>query len=361
MDEPISLLILHPDPHFGLYLEELVEDSPAFRGPIAHANSVEEGLHYCRDFVPDCILVDLSVPHFANIDVVSQLRAIHSSVAIIALTRQSSPTFAVDVMKAGAQDHLLRDAITPDVFTRSITSAVAQRRLTEKLEQQRQSLEIFTRAMAHDLKEPVRTIKSFAGLVQASEDLSAENQELIQFVVRAAHSMETLIDSISRYTRLETAQISVRSVSAPAILQVAKTNLRQQIESRQAEIIDEGLGTIECDDVLLTQLLQNLLSNAIRHCDDSPVIRVRTTYTSGACQLLVTDNGPGIATRFLETIFDPFIRLGRREREGAGLGLAICRKIAELHGGTIRCESRPGAGARFITTFPGAYIGTSAA
>jgi signal transduction histidine kinase len=318
------------------------------------AENGEEAIRLCREHNPDCILLDYSLPGRDGIAILEEIRANNMFAAVIMLTGQGNEKIAVEVMKAGAQDYLVKGTISADTLQRGIANAITQQRLAAKLEQQRQSLEIFTRAMAHDLKEPLRTIKSFGRIVHGSEDLPSASRDLMDFVLKAADNMESLINSISRYTRLEAYNTVVREVVSFAdVLDETKSNLRQQIESRKARIINEGLGSIEGDEALLTQLLQNLISNAINYCTSAtPEIRVRTEYKPGFCQLFVADNGPGIAAEFHETIFKPFKRLVGREKEGSGLGLAICRKIVELHGGTIHCDSAAGEGAVFIATFP---------
>jgi CheY-like chemotaxis protein/anti-sigma regulatory factor (Ser/Thr protein kinase) len=166
--------------------------------------------------------------------------------------------------------------------------------------------------------------------------------------------MESLINSISRYTRLESqGRIQPREVSLIEVLKQVRTNLSQQIESRNAMVIEHDLGTMAGDGLLIAQLLQNLISNAIHYCRDKPpCVTVSMARVDGALRLTVADNGPGIAPEYREVIFKPFKRLVGREVEGSGLGLAICRRIVELHGATIRCEDAPGGGTAFVTVFP---------
>ncbi len=119
------------------------------------------------------------------------------------LTGQGSETVAVEVMKAGARDYLTKDALSPQALHWCIQNAIMHGDLEAKLEQKRQSLEIFTRAMAHDLKEPLRTIKSFSKILQVSPTLSDEDRELLHYVLGAADHMEDLIVKVSGFTKLE--------------------------------------------------------------------------------------------------------------------------------------------------------------
>ena len=175
-------------------------------------------------------------------------------------------------------------------------------------------------------------------------------------VLRAAGSMEELIAAITRYTRLESqGHIAPELVAMTSVVRQVKANLLRQIEASGATILERNLSTLPGDGSLLAQLLQNLVSNSIRYCvETAPVIEVSMAETDEGIELRVVDNGPGVPAAFRDEIFKPFKRLVGREVEGSGLGLAICRRIAELHGATIRCDEAPGGGALFVLTVPSA-------
>ena len=137
------------------------------------------------------------------------------------------------------------------------------------------------------------------------------------------------------------------------VVRQVKANLLTQIESSGATVREQNLSTLRGDFHLLVQLLQNLISNAIRYGAESPpVIEVSMADAEDGTELRVADNGPGIPEAYRDEIFKPFKRLVGRDIEGTGLGLSICRRIAELHGATIRCDEAPGGGAMFILTLP---------
>lgn len=354
MSGPISVLIIDDSEDDREVFRRMLERGASMPYRVLEAATGEEGIALCRSARPDCILLDYSLPGRNGVAVLEEIRTFNPFVAAVMLTGQGNEMVAVDVMKAGAQDYFVKSSIAQDGLERAIAHAITQQDLASKLEQQRQSLEIFTRAMAHDLKEPLRTIKSFGRIIQETGDLSAENVTLIDYVLKAADNMESLINSISRYTRLESqGRIEPKEVSLTEALKQVRTNLRQQIESREAVIVERDLGTMAGDPLLIAQLLQNLVSNAIHYCRTAaPVVTVSMERTADGLLLTVADNGPGIAPEYRDIIFKPFKRLVGREVEGSGLGLAICRRIAELHGATIRCEDAAGGGTAFVTLFP---------
>ena len=167
--------------------------------------------------------------------------------------------------------------------------------------------------------------------------------------------MGALIDAVHLYTRLDTAtQIERAPCDLAGILGQAQENLARLIEDRAAVITSDMLPLVSADKVQMLQLFQNLLANAIEHCEGPVAVHVHMDDFGNQWLLTVRDNGPGIGADNLELIFDPFKRLshGTGGKRGLGLGLAINRKIVETHGGKIWCESQPGEGTSFLITLP---------
>ncbi|OWV72107.1 hybrid sensor histidine kinase/response regulator [Rhizobium sp. R634] len=351
-----------------LIIDDNIDDREVYRRILGRVTSIaytvveaetgEEGRALNSRRRPNCILLDYSLPGRDGLGVLADILEDDPAANVIVLTGQGSETVAVEVMKSGARDYLTKDSLSPETLHRCIQNAIMHGVLEAKLEQKRQSLEIFTRAMAHDLKEPLRTIKSFSRILHGSAALPAEDRELLDYVLSAADHMEDLIVKVSGFTKLEASGgPELKPVSLSDVLGQVEDNLRQQIESRGAVIIHGPLPEVMGDATLLVQLLQNLVSNAIRYCDQKiPEIRISGEPNGQVCRLTVHDNGPGIDPQHRELIFQPFKRLVGRGIEGTGLGLAICRRIAQLHGGSIWCEAGNGPGATFIVEVPLAVV-----
>ncbi|RWX13093.1 response regulator [Rhizobium hidalgonense] len=347
-----------------LIIDDNIDDREVYRRILSRVSSTaysvleaetgEEGLALNGRKRPNCILLDYSLPGRNGLGVLADILENDPAANVIMLTGQGSETVAVEVMKSGARDYLTKDSLSPETLHRCIQNAIMHGMLEAQLEQKRQSLEIFTRAMAHDLKEPLRTIKSFSRILHGSPALPADDRELLDYVLSAADHMEDLIVKVSGFTRLEASGgPELTPVSLSAVLDQVEDNLRQQTESRGAVIIRGALPEVMGDATLLTQLLQNLVSNAIRYCEQKiPEVTISGEAHGDMCRLTVRDNGPGIDPQHRELIFQPFKRLVGRGIEGTGLGLAICRRIAQLHGGSIWCEAETGPGATFILDVP---------
>ena len=210
--------------------------------------------------------------------------------------------------------------------------------------------------LSHDLREPIRTITSFSTLLKTQVAKSADpvSKEYIHFIASAAERVSLLASGILDYARLLEADMEPHGlVDMNAVLQVALANLQMPIEEEHAAIAHDELPNISGDFGQLVQLLQNLISNAIKyHGTAPPQIFVKAERNDSSWLFSIEDNGIGFDPQHCKRLFVPFKRLHGQEIPGVGLGLAICRSIVERHGGRIWAESRPGEGAVFRFTLP---------
>ncbi len=217
---------------------------------------------------------------------------------------------------------------------------------------QHESLEVFARALAHDLKEPVRTVRAFSDLIVNYDDPPETKQLYFELIRKASDRMAMLVDTVFQYSQLDDpSRLTKRPIALDGALAAAIDNLAQLILEREATVTSDPLPEVEAHGAHMMQVLQNLIANALRHGPVGVSIHISAQDESDRIRISVRDNGPGLETHDLERIFRPFKRLNLNE-EGAGLGLATCRKIMALHGGTIWCESRIGEGAIFHFGLP---------
>ncbi len=217
-------------------------------------------------------------------------------------------------------------------------------------------LEQFAYVASHDLQEPLRMIASYTQLLarRYQDRLDADAKEFIQYAVDGVTRMQTLINDLLSYSRVGTKGKAFEPTDCNGVLQRALENLRLTIQETKAEIMNDPLPTVNGDMIQLTQVFQNLISNAIKfHGSNSPHVHIGVTQKSRDWEFAVSDNGIGIPEEHRGRIFVIFQRLHHRhEYPGTGIGLAICKKIVERHGGRIWVESEPGKGSSFFFTLP---------
>jgi len=247
---------------------------------------------------------------------------------------------------------------------RQLEAEVAERKRAEAalashakdLARSNAELEQFAYIASHDLQEPLRAISGFLQLLeQRYRDLvDDKGQDYINRSVAAARRMQTLIRDLLQYSRVGTRGKEFGPVDLAGVLAVSLENLDAAVSESQAVISHDSLPTIQGDDTQLVQLFQNLIGNAIKfRGQDSPRVHVGASLNGDKYVFSVRDNGIGIDPKHADRIFLIFQRLHtRQEYPGTGLGLALCKKIVERHGGRIWVESEPGQGAAFHFTLP---------
>jgi signal transduction histidine kinase len=229
-------------------------------------------------------------------------------------------------------------------------------KLLQELERSNRELSQFSYAVSHDLQAPVRNVRSLAQLLLRRQGgLEEEASHLLTMIGETADGMDRLIEALLRYALAGQGQLSRRRVPLESIVECVRETLSPLIATNSAQIICESLPVVEADPVLLQQLLQNLVANAIqyRRPEEAPVISISATSLEEGWQLAVRDNGQGIPLHYQDSVFEPLKRLHGNEIPGTGLGLALCRTIVARHGGRIWVESEgAGCGSTFFFTLP---------
>jgi PAS domain S-box-containing protein len=251
----------------------------------------------------------------------------------------------------------LRDALGTIRGNISIIADVTERkRAEEQLKEAHSDLRQFSYVASHDLQEPLRSIASFTQLLakRYRGRLDADADDFIDFIVEGASRMQTLIDDLLAYSRVGTHGKSFARVDCEEILSRALANLRAAVAESGAVVTHDPLPAVGGDGSQLVQLFQNLLSNAVKfRKNDVPRIHVSVKMDGSEWTFGVEDNGIGIDPRHADWVFTVFQRLHtRREYPGTGIGLAVCKRIVERHGGRIWVESLPGEGSTFRFTIP---------
>ncbi|PGF14175.1 PAS sensor protein [Natrinema sp. CBA1119] len=227
-----------------------------------------------------------------------------------------------------------------------------------QLEESNERLEQFAYAASHDLQEPLRMVTSYLQLLENryADDLDENAEEFIEFAVDGAERMSEMIDGLLQYSRVETQGDPFEPINLDDVLEETIENLQMTIEESNAEITVDSLPEVHGDHSQLQQVFQNLVSNAIEYSgDEPPKIHIDAEQHGAEYVISVLDEGIGIDPEDQDRIFQVFQRLhSREEHPGTGIGLALCQRIVERHGGEIWVDSEPGEGTTFSFTLPAA-------
>jgi light-regulated signal transduction histidine kinase (bacteriophytochrome) len=327
-----------------------------------HAYNAAEGIELYRKHAIDCVLLDYRMPDKDGLEVLKQLTEGNKFVPVIMLTADGNEFVAVSAMKLGSQDYIPKNMLTAAALKRTVEKAVERSEMIKRmeiykaqLEQSNRELEQFAHIVAHDLKAPLRAVTQHLTLIENKNAslLDEKSKYSLEFAIKGTSRMRTLIDALFEYARLGFSEPQFERVSLKFLLEQIQKDLSAVIDERKAIITHDVLPEVKGDVILLAQLLQNLIGNAIKYCKETPRIHISARQEDKKWRIGVRDNGIGIPKEQHQQIFAIFRRLhAEEEYPGIGLGLAICDRIAKQHGGNIEVESEPGEGSCFTFTLP---------
>jgi PAS domain S-box-containing protein len=239
------------------------------------------------------------------------------------------------------------------------TIDISETRAAEELKRSNAELRQFAYVVSHDLREPLRVISGFLGLLERryGDAVGKDGKEYIEFAVDGARRMNGLIDDLLALSRIDTRAEPARAVKLDSALDGVERDLRLALEESSAELRRVGVLselTVLADESQLRVLLQNLLANALKFCGEAPPkVEIGAEVEGQLARVWVRDEGLGIEEKDQGRIFEVLQRLhGPNEYPGNGIGLAICRRIVERHGGTLEVRSTPGEGSTFSFVVP---------
>jgi signal transduction histidine kinase len=373
-----GILIVDDDPvvvqSLGKSLASVARLRFAMRGDVA--------LRLMKEAVPDLVLLDANMPGMSGFDVMDAMAAdpALAGVPVIMITGDAGDRQERAVLEKGAVDFIAKPLNPGVVLARVHTqlrlsranaalktvsavdrlnlaaaltdlreSHAALQKTATELAEANQSLLQFVRIASHDLREPLNTIDQFSGLIEEDfgEQLPGPEKNYLRLVRRASTRMRTLLDDVVDYARLEVGSSDQRvPVPLNALLDELKDALAGRIAETQASLVVGHLPTVMGQPSLLALVFQNLLDNSLKFVTEGrpPNIEVSATETDGRAVVLFRDNGIGIAFQDQAKVFEPFVRLNRKQDfDGTGLGLTIARRIVEAHGGSLRVITDPAA------------------
>ena len=363
----LKILLIDDNPADAELLRRLLNKISEFQVEFTHCLDAESGQQALAARKTDCLLLDYRLGEHDGLEVLASIRALGDDVPTIVLTGAGNETVAVEAMKRGAQDYMVKDVVVREVMTpkalyRAITNAIEKVRLKRLVAEKQRELEAFVSVASHDLKTPLCSVRNNVEVIldfYRDKPLDAEGKEFLVAALRMVGRMTKMLDSLLEYTRAGRSAKALGPVDLKSCMKSVVENLKALIEETQARVI-VGLmpPMVAGDEDALVQLLQNLISNGIKFSRGEPVVvRVTSRRDGERWEISIADNGIGIDAQHHAAIFAPFKRLhSKQEFDGSGIGLATCKRIVDQHGGQLWVESAVGQGATFHFTLPDAAV-----
>jgi signal transduction histidine kinase len=351
---------------------------------VVEAASALEGAQLLAQGPYDCIVMDYRLPGADGLTLFQSFRdngGGHPPGPVVMLTSQGSETVAVEAMKLGIADYLIKDGLTPEAFRRAIRNAVSRWRLhvqvTEKsrrleqanaeLKQRAEEMQRLYHVVSHELKTPLTSMREFIALVLdgiAGPLETPAQREFLEHALDGCDQIARHVNDLSDSSRLENDKLRLNAapVRPERIISFALASIRHIALAKELALtteIEPGLPAVLADEVRLSQILGNLLGNAAKFTPPQGAITLSARFKAGTrerIEITVRDTGCGVAPEHLGQIFDRLYQVPHAGDDlmgsGLGLGLSIARELVQLHGGTLTVRSTLGAGSTFAFDLP---------
>lgn len=355
----------HPDAILiGKHLSKI--EKP--RLSLCHVSTCRDAIRCLREEKFDVILLDLSLPDSFQLDTVRKINKEAENTAVIILTGLDDEQMALDSLREGAQDYLVKNEMNPAVLKKTICYALERKKqlqqiknLVYNLMESNERLEKYARQLSHDLKQPLQTILGSGRLIEYLEKNASENiRQLLDLLIKSAEKMNIMIEELLSSCRLE-AEEKKEWLDCEKVITEVLELLEEQIKTRGAKITVNFPAkyrpvVVYYNEVQLERVWQNLISNAIKYVpqDRKPEVVITAEKQPNQWLFMISDNGIGIKETDYKKIFLASQRLSEGEgmAKGSGMGLAICKQIIERNGGKIWVQSSICQGSTFFFTIP---------
>jgi signal transduction histidine kinase len=346
----LALLIVDDDQAERILTERLAQET----FPGARIEAVGDALaarEICKTQAFDCVILDYNMPGMDGMACAQRLRAALPWLPIVMSTGYGDEMLAAHAVTSGVTDYIPKSRINTQSLCRVVENAIRVTQQARLIDEQRSELENFAFALAHDFKQPIRQIATFANLVSEAvqEGRTDDIGRHLSFLTGAAQRLGNLVDVMAQYTLLSQPP-AMTAVDLNLVFENVRRSLEPYIVERGGQVRYGKAPPVCGNEALVSQVIQNLIVNGLKYnAAATPSVDISSESADGHCTIRVRDNGIGIAPQYAEEIFKPLMRLHTKtEYSGTGLGLTLARKALAAMDGTILCQSQPGAGTTFI-------------
>jgi signal transduction histidine kinase len=369
MSRPIRILLIEDSEQDAFFVLKQLEKQ-AYKPIWQRVQTADEVRASFKNSDWDVVISDYRMPGFTGLEALNLLKESGLDIPFIIVSGTIGEEIAVEAMKAGVNDYVLKHNLNRLVpaIEREIKEAKnrLERRKAEeslqrymrRLEQSNKELAQFAAVASHDLQEPLRKVRMFCEYIKVTQEdrLTEEGVDYLNRVLNATERMQNLITDLLDLSRVSRRGQPFKPIDLESVLSSVLAELHFLIKDTQGRVELDEMCMVEADAKQMEQLFLNLIGNALKFhkADSPPVVKISARIQDDCyCEIRVEDNGIGFDPKYQDRIFNIFERLHAPSKyQGTGIGLAICKKIAERHGGTIAAMSTPGVGSTFIVRLP---------
>ena len=357
--------MIEKDPDESRRIRDLFHGIPDEENQVFPSDSVSTALEILSRVKIDAVLIDLESAVKSDTETLLKIKDHFPSMPFLALTSFDDSEFDISDCGIEVCAYLYKHRLNGRILLKSIRGAIRHQRILSQLQEQRlelersnRDLEKFSYAVSHDLREPLRSISGFIQLLSKRYQgaLDANADHYIERLNSAAGRMQEMITSILDYSKISTDTEPFKLVDCNIILKDALGSIEIAIGESGANVTNDPMPFIYADPHQIQRVFQNLISNSLKFSSKggkTPEIHIGVNKNGNFYEFYVKDNGIGIDSKYFERIFIIFQRLHNDAvYPGHGVGLAVCKKIVERHGGSMRIASSPGEGSTFYFTIP---------
>ena len=372
--DPIRLLLVEDDSNDAILLRRMLGSVKTARFTITQAERLADSLHRLASERFDVVLLDLSLPDSQGLETFSRVDAAAPTVPVVVLSGLADEAVSVSAVQKGAQDYLVKGQVTGDLLARAVRYAIERHvmladlarrnadlgRAREQAERESRFKSKFLANMSHELRTPLNAIIGFSELLEqeVAGALNDKQKEYVRYVLTSARHQLQLVNEILDLSKIEAGRVELAREWTPlgAIVDAVQGIVRPLADKQGVRLdlaIAANLPDMFIDPVRIRQVLYNLLSNGIKFTPRGGVVTLSARQTFDHVDLSVEDTGVGIRDEDMGRLFREFERIETPDQtEGTGLGLALARRLVELHGGAISVDSEVGRGSRFTVRLP---------
>ncbi|MBH8563133.1 response regulator [Nostoc sp. CENA67] len=377
----VKILLIEDNPAEARLLQELLKQAQSKEFSLVHVKRLQTALEELHQGTYDVILLDLTLPDSQGLSSLPHIISHAPSLPIVVLTNLNDEELAIEAVRQGAQDYLVKRQVNVDVLVRSVNYAIERKQVLESLRTVNQTLQTrvdertaelvkanelnqfkseFVSMLSHDIRNPLNTILLAAGLLQNSDDKLSKEKKLdhIQIIRSAIKNMAQMLDEVSLIGKADSGklQFELCPLDLELLCHLLVQEAQLTVREKQLTLVFASYGEFSkalWDESLLRHILGNLLGNAIKYSLPGGKIQFELIGQENTVTFRIQDWGIGISENDLKQLFQPFHRgenVGRVP--GTGLGLAIVKKCIEAHSGEILVNSEIGVGTTFTVTLP---------